>query len=51
MSRWLLVLTIAHGEFDFSPLVTHRFHLDEVGGSFELFRNRPEPLFKVGIRP
>jgi threonine dehydrogenase-like Zn-dependent dehydrogenase len=51
MFRWLLVLMIAHGEFDLSPLVMHRFRLDEIGGSYELFRNRPEPVFKVGIRP
>jgi hypothetical protein len=31
MSRWLLVLMIAHGEF--SPPVTHRFHLDEIGAA------------------
>jgi threonine dehydrogenase-like Zn-dependent dehydrogenase len=46
-----LMHMIAHGKFDLSPLVTHRFHLDEIGAAYELFRNRPEPVFKVAIRP
>lgn len=46
-----LLQMIAHRKFDLSPLVTHRFELDEIGAAYELFRDRREPVFKVAIRP
>lgn len=46
-----LMQMIAHRKFDLSPLLTHRFALDEIGTAYELFRDRQVPVFKVGIRP
>jgi alcohol dehydrogenase len=46
-----LMHMIAHGKFDLSPLITHRFALGEIGAAYALFRDRREPVFKVGIRP
>ena len=46
-----LMHMITHGKFDLSPLVTHWFDLDEIDAAYELFRDRREPVFKVGIRP
>jgi threonine dehydrogenase-like Zn-dependent dehydrogenase len=46
-----LMRMLAHGKFDLSPLITHRFRLEEIGAAYELFRDRREQVFKVGIRP
>jgi alcohol dehydrogenase len=46
-----LMHMIAHGRYDLSPLVTHRFTLDEIGAAYDLFRDRRERVFKVAIRP
>jgi alcohol dehydrogenase len=46
-----LLHMIAHGKYDLSSLVTHRFSLDEVHGAYDVFRSRREPVFKVTIRP
>ncbi len=46
-----LMHMIAHQRFDLSPLITHWFDLDEVSAAYDLFRNRREQVFKVGIRP
>jgi len=46
-----LLHMIEHGKFDLSPLITHRFALGEIGAAYDLFRDRREPVFKVGIRP
>ena len=46
-----LLRMIEHGKFDLSPLITHRFALGEIGAAYDLFRDRREPVFKVGIRP
>jgi alcohol dehydrogenase len=46
-----LLHMIAHGKFDLSPLITHRFRLDEIGDAYEVFRARRERVFKVAIRP
>ncbi len=46
-----LLHMIAHGKFDLSPLVTHRFSLSEIDSAYELFRSRREQVFKVVISP
>jgi alcohol dehydrogenase len=46
-----LMHMIAHRKFDLSPLITHRFNLDDIGAAYDLFRDRREQVFKVAIRP
>jgi len=41
----------AHRKFDLSLLVTHLLRIDEIGAPYEIFRDRREEVFKVGIRP
>lgn len=49
-SRRLLGL-VERGRFDLSPLITHRFSLDEIDEAYEVFRSRRERVFKVAVRP
>jgi alcohol dehydrogenase len=46
-----LMHMIAHGKFDLSPLITHWFDLDQIDAAYDLFRDRREQVFKVGIHP
>jgi threonine dehydrogenase-like Zn-dependent dehydrogenase len=36
---------------DLSPLLTHRFALENIGGAYELFAARGDGVLKVAIRP
>ena len=44
-----LVEVIANGRVDLSPLVTHRFDLDEIESAYELFGNQRDGVLKVAI--
>ena len=40
---------IAAGQIDTTPLITHRFSLEEIGRSLPYFENRLEGVIKVAI--
>jgi len=42
---------IAQGQLDPSPLVSHRFPLDEAEEAYRLFRSREDNVLKVILRP
>jgi threonine dehydrogenase-like Zn-dependent dehydrogenase len=44
-----LVNVIASGRVDLSPLVTHRFELDDIESAYDLFANQRDGLLKVAI--
>lgn len=46
-----LMKMVEAGRFDPTPLITHRFELDEIAGAYELFSNRRDGVLKVAIRP
>ena len=48
--RWLMSV-IQSGCVDLSPLVTHRFKLDDIEKSYELFEHRRDGGLKVAITP
>lgn len=48
--RRLLTL-VQSGRFDPTPLITHRFSLDEITQGYELFGNRSDGVLKVAIKP
>ena len=48
--RWLMSV-IQSGRVDLSPLVTHRFKLDDIEKSYELFEHRRDGGLKVAITP
>lgn len=48
--RRLLSLVEA-GRFDPTPLITHRFSLDEIIDGYELFGSRSDGVLKVAIKP
>ena len=48
--RWLLNL-VQSGRFDPTPLITHRFPLDEIVEAYHLFGERSEGVLKVAIKP
>ena len=39
------------GRLDLSPLITHRFSLDEIEGAYELFGNQRDGVVKVALTP
>ena len=39
------------GRFDPTPLITHRFALDEIVEAYDLFGARRDGVLKVAIRP
>jgi alcohol dehydrogenase len=46
-----LINMVRSGRFDPSPLITHRFSLDQIGEAYELFGGRRDGVMKVAIRP
>jgi threonine dehydrogenase-like Zn-dependent dehydrogenase len=48
--RRLLTL-VQSGRFDPTPLITHRFSLDEIPQAYQLFGERSDDVLKVAIKP
>lgn len=46
-----LMSVVASGRVDLTPLVTHRFKLDEIQKAYELFANQRDGVLKVAITP
>ena len=46
-----LLEIVASGRVDLTPLVTHRFKLDQIETAYDLFANRREGVLKVAITP
>jgi threonine dehydrogenase-like Zn-dependent dehydrogenase len=46
-----LMEVIASGRLDASPLVTHRFKLDQIEEAYDLFANQRDGVLKVAITP
>jgi threonine dehydrogenase-like Zn-dependent dehydrogenase len=46
-----LMAMIEHRRVDLSPLVTHRFSLDDIDTAFELFSHQRDGVMKVAIQP
>jgi len=42
---------VLHGRFDLSPLLTHRFALDDIVEAYELFGERRDGVMKVLVTP
>lgn len=46
-----LMAMIQHKRVDLSPLVTHRFSLDDIGAAFDLFSSGRDRVLKVALYP
>jgi alcohol dehydrogenase len=46
-----LMELVRHGRLDLSPLITHRFSLDQVEEAYELFGNQRDGVVKVALTP
>src|SRR6187399_464956 len=46
-----LLEMVRGGHFDPTPLVTHRFRLDQIAEAYDLFSNRRDGVLKVAITP
>ena len=46
-----LMAMIAHRRVDLTPLVTHRFALDDIQEAFDLFSHQRDGVLKVALRP
>lgn len=46
-----LIALVAARRMDLSPLVTHRFGLDDIHDAYELFSRQQEGVLKVGLFP
>jgi alcohol dehydrogenase len=46
-----LMAMVAQGRVDLSPLVTHRFALDQIEEAFDLFSHQRDGVLKVALRP
>jgi alcohol dehydrogenase len=46
-----LMDVVAHGRADLTPLVTHRFALDQIHDAYELFGSRRDGVLKVLLQP
>ena len=42
---------VAHHRVDLSPLVTHRFALDQSDEAFDLFSHQRDGVLRVALRP
>ena len=42
---------VESGRFDPTPLITHRFGLDEIDEAYRIFSNRLDGVLKIAIRP
>ena len=46
-----LMKMVASGRFDPTPLITHRFSLEDIGEAYRIFSGRLDGVLKVAIRP
>jgi alcohol dehydrogenase len=46
-----LMELVRHGRLDLTPLLTHRFSLDDITEAYKVFGERPEGVIKVAIKP
>ncbi len=46
-----LMELVRQGRIDLTPLITHRFALDDIAAAYELFGARRDGVLKVAIRP
>jgi threonine dehydrogenase-like Zn-dependent dehydrogenase len=46
-----LMELVAHGRIDLSPLLTHRFALDDILDAFDLFSHQRDGVMKVALHP
>jgi alcohol dehydrogenase len=46
-----LMEMVAHGRIDLSPLLTHRFALDDIEEAFDLFSHQRDGVMKVALHP
>lgn len=46
-----LIATVASGRVDTTPLVTHRFKLDDIEAAYDLFAHQRDGVLKVAITP
>ena len=46
-----LMAMIEHRRVDLSPLVTHRFALDDIQEAFDLFSHQRDGVLKVALYP
>jgi 2-desacetyl-2-hydroxyethyl bacteriochlorophyllide A dehydrogenase len=46
-----LMRLVESGRFDPTPLITHRFALEDIAAAYDLFSNRRDGVLKVAIRP
>jgi threonine dehydrogenase-like Zn-dependent dehydrogenase len=46
-----LLSVVQSGRFDPTPLITHRFSLDEIPQAYQLFGERSDGVLKVAIKP
>ena len=46
-----LMKMVSAGRFDPTPLITHRFALEDIQEAYRLFSNRLDGVLKVAIRP
>jgi len=46
-----LMSVVASQRVDLSPLVTHRFRLDDIEAAYELFGHQRDGVLKVAITP
>ena len=46
-----LMSVIASARVDLTPLVTHRFKLDQIEAAYDLFAHQRDGVLKVGITP
>ena len=46
-----LIRMVESGRFDPTPLITHRFTLEDIGEAYRVFSNRLDGVLKVAIRP
>jgi alcohol dehydrogenase len=46
-----LMRMVSSGRFDPTPLITHRFQLEDINEAYRIFSNRLDGVLKVAIRP
>lgn len=42
---------IEHGKFDATPLITHRFRLEDIEEPYRFFENKLDGIIKIAIKP
>jgi len=42
---------VRHGKLDVSPLITHRFSLDDLEEAYDLFGNQRDGVVKIALSP